>query len=314
MAKNVGKISTIIRKGSHSETSMAGSLLRYGLTRVPGTKRGMFPYKEIDGSYRTGLDPNARYIQKIASEEERNQEIERVKGYLKKAQEFYPDIDLGPRSSFYKDMIRRGGDADVAPKAYLEDGDNLFDLNDPRQLIAYAYLRVHPRIAPSAQASLSSRFDYYVNDADIETEMKYKLKTKVTKAVAKLENMSLSKRKMVARQLNLGLGNEASEEAVFVKLHDFISKIEDGQRKGNVDLFNKFADMKDENLVIRDTIKQAITFNILRNSKYALYRGENKVAANEEDYVEYLSNPQNNDELISIQEELKLKKSVLNVE
>jgi hypothetical protein len=35
------------------------------MTRVPGTGVFRYPYKELDGKYRTGLDPTAAYINRI---------------------------------------------------------------------------------------------------------------------------------------------------------------------------------------------------------------------------------------------------------
>ena len=45
---------------------MQGGLSREGLTRVPGTGVFKYPYKEMDGQYRTGLNPEAAYIRRIA--------------------------------------------------------------------------------------------------------------------------------------------------------------------------------------------------------------------------------------------------------
>jgi hypothetical protein len=38
---------------------------RNNMTRVPGTGVFRYPYKELDGKYRTGLDPTAAYINRI---------------------------------------------------------------------------------------------------------------------------------------------------------------------------------------------------------------------------------------------------------
>ena len=75
----LGKISTIKKDYNNSGLqTMQGGLAQKGLTRVPGTGVFKYPYKEIDGKYRTGLDPNAAYIRRISDPLEREMEIERV--------------------------------------------------------------------------------------------------------------------------------------------------------------------------------------------------------------------------------------------
>jgi hypothetical protein len=44
---------------------MQSELARNNMTRVPGTGVFRYPYKELDGKYRTGLDPTAAYINRI---------------------------------------------------------------------------------------------------------------------------------------------------------------------------------------------------------------------------------------------------------
>ena len=48
------------------------------MTRIPGTGVFKYPYKELDGKYRTGLNPDASYIKRIQDPTEKELEIERV--------------------------------------------------------------------------------------------------------------------------------------------------------------------------------------------------------------------------------------------
>ena len=54
--KKGGKISPIKREPG-KEQSTGNSLLRNNRTRTPGTGVFKYPYKELSGHYRTGLDP-----------------------------------------------------------------------------------------------------------------------------------------------------------------------------------------------------------------------------------------------------------------
>ena len=61
-----GKISTIKREYNSSQLqTMDSGLAQKGMTRIPGRGVFKYPYKELDGQYRTGLDVNAAYIRRI---------------------------------------------------------------------------------------------------------------------------------------------------------------------------------------------------------------------------------------------------------
>src|SRR6478736_193284 len=98
MASKVGKISTIRKENNSSSLqTMEQSLMKKGLSRMPGTGVFKYPYKDLDGRYRTGLDPSASYIQRIQDKVERELEIERVtelKAKLEKAL----NVDLSPNN------------------------------------------------------------------------------------------------------------------------------------------------------------------------------------------------------------------------
>ena len=76
----IGKISVIKRDHSGSQIqTMEKNLSLKGMTRVPGTGVFKYPYKEMDGKYRTGLDPSASYIKRIKDPLEQKLELKRVK-------------------------------------------------------------------------------------------------------------------------------------------------------------------------------------------------------------------------------------------
>jgi hypothetical protein len=83
-----GKISTIKREYNSSQLqTMDSGLAQKGMTRIPGTGVFKYPYKELDGKYRTGLDPDAAYIRRIKDDTERELEVERVTALKAKLEE-----------------------------------------------------------------------------------------------------------------------------------------------------------------------------------------------------------------------------------
>ena len=309
---NLKKISTISQKGL-SQNSFRGTLEKYNMTRFPGTLNRKVPYREKDGRYRTGLDPTADYIAKLP-ENEREQEVTRVTALLEKAQHLYgEEMDLGPRSDFYQKMTSDGmGTPERASIAILRDGDNLYNIDIPEDLVIFAYLRCHPDIAPSMDAVNSGKYPkatYFVNDDEVEDKVSSTRKRSINKAISILDTLSTQKMKRIGRQLGLPFTDDTTENSVYVALDNFIKSSEDSKKKQNAELFINFSEMKDENLIIRDTIKEAFLYNVLRKNKEGhIMRGRNTFSASEEDAVVYLTNPENLDDYTTIQEEIKIKK------
>ena len=97
----LGKISAIRKEYSNLQQTMQSQLADKGMTRIPGTGVFKFPYKEIDGRYRTGLDPDAVYINRIEDPTERELEKKRIAETKKRLEASLGGVDLGPRSTFW---------------------------------------------------------------------------------------------------------------------------------------------------------------------------------------------------------------------
>ena len=314
-----GKISTIKKDYNNSQLqTMQGGLATKGLTRIPGTGVFKYPYKELDGQYRTGLDPNAAYIRRISDPVERDLEIERVTELRKKLENALGDINLGPRSSFWNYGLSTSSDdtLHVQPVKLL-DGDNYFDLSIPLQELAFAWLRVHPTIASSYQAWERGEFpaetQFYVADDEIENAVMYKKKQLINKAIVKFDSMSPDKKKKVARLLGLPVTEDTKEEAVYNLVDNVLKQTEfkNGKYQGlnPIEVFNRFADMKENLLHIKDLVKQAITHSVYRvKNSGKIYEGEFEVAKDEDELVKYLADDDNQEDLITLEQKLKSKK------
>jgi hypothetical protein len=315
-----GKISTIKRDYSNSAQlqTMDSGLSQKGMTRIPGTGVFKYPYKELDGKYRTGLDENASYIKRIQDPLEKELEIERVKALRAKLENEIGDIDLGPRSQFWNYGLSLSTDDQTHVQSVkLLDGDNYFDLSVPFQEIAFSWLRVHPTIASSYQAwergEYAADTQFYVVDDEIENAVIYKKKQLINKAIVKFDSMTPEKKKKVARLLGLPVTEETKEEVVYNLVDNVLKQTEfkNGKYSGlsPVEVFNRFADMKDALLHIKDLVKQAITHSIYRSKPNGkIYEGEFEIAKDEEDLIRFLADDDNQDELLILEGKLKTKK------
>jgi hypothetical protein len=315
----IGKISTLKKEYNNSLLqTMQGGLATKGLTRIPGTGVFKYPYKELDGQYRTGLDANAAYIRRIGDKLERDLEIERVTELKAKLEAALGDINLGPRSSFWNYGLSTSTDDTLHIQAVkLMDGDNFYDFSNPSQELAFAWLRVHPTIASSYGAWERGEFpadtQFYVADDEIESAIIFKKKQLINKAIAKFDGMSPEKKRKVARLLGLPISEDTKEDVVYNQVDNVLKQTEfkNGKYQGlsTVEVFNRFADMKENLLHIKDLVKQAITHSIYRvkpNGK--IYEGEFEIASDEDDLVKFLVDEDNQDQLLTLEGKLKTKK------
>lgn len=315
----IGKISTIKKDYSISGLqTMQGGLSQKGLTRIPGTGVFKYPYKEMDGKYRTGLDKDASYIKRISDPTERQIEQERVAKLKEKLEEALGGVDLGPRSPFWNYSLSKSTEDTLHVQPIkLIDGDNYFDLNIPLQELAFSWLRVHPTIASSYQAwergDSPAETQFYVADDDVENLVTFKKKTLINKAISKFDSMTPDKKKKIARLLGLPVTDSTTEESVYNQVDNVLKQNEfkSGTYQGlsTVEVFNRFADMKENLLHIKDTIKQAIQYSVYRvkpNGK--IYEGEFEVAADEDELLKYLSDDDHQDDLLTLEGKLKMKK------
>jgi hypothetical protein len=315
----IGKISTLKKDYNNSQLqTMQGGLALKGMTRIPGTGVFKYPYKELDGQYRTGLDVNAAYIRRIADKVERELEIERVSELRARLEAQLGDIDLGPRSSFWNYGLSTSTDDTLHVQAVkLMDGDNFFDFSNPSQELAFAWLRVHPTIASSYQAwergEYPADIQFYVADDEIENAVLFKKKQLINKAIIKFDQMTPEKKRKVARLLGLPVSEDSKEESVYNQVDNLLKQTEfkNGKYAGlnPIEVFSRYADMKENLLHIKDLVKQAITHSVYRlkpNGK--VYEGEFEIAADEDDLVKFLADEDNQDQLLTLEGKLKSKK------
>jgi hypothetical protein len=288
------------------------------MTRIPGTGVFKYPYKELDGQYRTGLDAKAAYIQRISDPTEKEMEIERVTNLREKLESALGDIDLSPRSKFWNyGLSLSTDDVTHVQSVKLLDGDNYFDLSVPFQELAFSWLRVHPTIASSYQAWERGEFaadtQFYIVDEDIESGIVFKKKQLINKAIVKFDSMSPEKKRKVGRLLGLPVTEDTKEAIVYNQVDNMLkqSEFKSGAFQGlnPVEVFNRFADMKENLLHIKDLVKQAINHSVYRIKPTGkVYEGEYEIATDEESLIKFLADDDNQDELIVLEQKLKTKK------
>jgi hypothetical protein len=125
--------------------------------------------------------------------------------------------------------------------------------------------------------------------------------------------MSPEKKRKVARLLGLPVTDETKEEVVYNLVDNVLKQTEfaNGKFQGlnPVEVFGRFADMKENLLHIKDLVKQAVTHSVYRlKTNGKVYEGEFEVAKDEEDLIRFLADDDNQDELITLEQKVKSKK------
>jgi len=128
-----------------------------------------------------------------------------------------------------------------------------------------------------------------------------------------IDGMTPEKKKKVARLLGLPVSDDSKEEFVYNQVDNILKQTEfkNGKYQGlnPVEVFNRFADMKENLLHIKDLVKQAISHSVYRvrpNGK--VYEGEFEIAKDEDDLVKFLADEDNQDQLLTLEGKLKSKK------
>jgi hypothetical protein len=302
---NTGIISVIPKDFSGAFPTMEKSLRDKGMSMFPGTFKMFFPYKEYSGVRRTGLDPEASYINNMKDPVAQSMEREKVaktKARLEKA----TGLDLSPDSKYWEGVF----------PVKLSDSDNVFDLQNPIQEIAYSWLRVHPLIASSIAAYERGEFlpetHFYVKDETLEAGIKYKKNKLKTDAFIKVDSWSLPKRRKVARLLGLPIDEETPEEVTYNALTNFLNEpsVIAGPYKGmdSLTAFGYFSDIDDNQIYVRDLVGQALSRNIYREGKGGrIMEGERVVFQTRADMEKFYFDEDNQGDLIELEKKVKFK-------
>jgi hypothetical protein len=309
-----GKISVIKKEVSNTGIKTLDTGLRqHGYTRMPGTGVTMLPYREASGKYRTGLDTEAKYLERLSAEE-REVEIERITKLKAELQDAL-DVDLGPRSKFWN--FGSNQEVKVSPKKLI-DGDNFFDLEDPMAAITYNWLRVHPLIASSLQAwergAYPAETQFYVADEEVENTLLFKKKAAINKAIVRLEDMTPEKRKKVARLLGLPVTDNTLDSVVYNHIDTLLKQTEfkDGEYKGQstVEMFIRFSEMREDLINVKDLVNQAITHSIYRvKDSGRIFEGDFELASTRDELVAKLYNEDGQEDRLALEKKLSLKKT-----
>jgi len=306
MSKDILRGVRIIRpykKPISNSRTLEGSLAQNGYTFIPGTARKFYPRVDSRGVIRTGLDESSQKLKSILETKAREQEMARIK-QLKEYYESLLDESLEPNSTFY-DEIKENG-------INLEDGDNIFNMDNPRDAVNFYWLMETEMVAPSLDAIESGEVDsslvrFYVFDGSVETKSTFERKKRINSAIAALDKMSQIKRKKIQKLIGLGLSNTASEEEVYNAIDEYLRTPSTALGLDPIDNFIKVTSYSDDLIDVKALIKDLVDTNIVRVKGSIVYEGEHVWAKSLEEFELFLVDPKNTTEYDAFKDKLKNK-------
>lgn len=301
-SKGVKIIRPIKREPSNLRT-LEGSLYKEGYNFVPGTIKRFYPRVDSRGVIRTGLDENSIKIRAIESPEVREQEFEKVKS-LRLYYESILDESLEPTSTFYDEIKETGYN--------LEDADNVFNLDNPRDAVNFYWLMETDMIARSLDDVESKKVDttvvrFYVYDGEVETKSTFERKKRINSAIASLDTMSSLKRKKIQKLIGLGLSNMATEEEVYNSIDEFLRTSASALGYDPIDKFNTILSYSEDLLDVKALVKDLVAENVVRVKGGIVYEGEFVWAKSVEEFELMLADPKHTEEYDAFREKLLTK-------
>lgn len=294
------KVIRPIRKEPSNLRTLEGSLYKEGYNFVPGTIKKFFPRVDSRGVIRTGLDETSIRIRAIEDPKAREQEFERVKN-LRTYYESILDESLEPNSTFYDEIKELG--------YTLEDTENVFNMDNPRDAVNFFWLMETEMVAKSLDEVESRRVDtsiirFYVYDGEVETKSTFERKKRINSAIATLDNMSSLKRKKIQKLIGLGLSNTATEEEVYNSIDEFLRMPSSSLGFDPIQKFNTILSYSDDLLDVKSLVTDLINETIVRIKGGIVYEGEHVWSKSIEEFELYLADPKHTEEYDAFKDKL----------
>ncbi len=283
--------------------TLEGSLYQNGYAFIPGTTRKFYPRVDSRGVIRTGLDENSPKIRAIFDPKVKEAEVQRIK-QLKEYYEAILDESLEPNSTFYDEMKENG--------YTLEDGENIFNMENPREAVNFYWIMETDMVANSLDDIESGKVDtsivkFYVYNGEVETKTTFERKKKINSAIASLDKMTAVKRKKIQKLIGLGLPMDSTEEEVYNAIDEFLRTPASVMDRDPIEQFTKITSYSDDLLDVKALVKDLVDKNIVRIKGSIVYEGEHVWAKSIEEFELFLTDPKNTEEYDAFKDKLKNK-------
>lgn len=268
-----------------------------GRSKMPNCVDIIQPGKGLDGRWKTNLDEFASHINQIADQKEREKKIKEMKAEREELERLL-NVDLSGTSTFWETFF-----VEINPRVPL-------NLDNPLDRVKYNVILAHDAVAPSLKLSTNIKYKdakYYISREFEEVGDKVAKKKLYGEAISKLMDLikSPDKAVTVGKFLDLPVQNNMPQDNLF---DTFQTYIDDDAKLGSIDKFLMALSKTPEQLGIKLLYADAIKFRVIRYNEGLYQRGNITMGRTPEEVVAWLSNVVNSGEMMSIQEEVEMKR------
>lgn len=284
------------------ENAKTGNL---GLEKKENGERSKFPgcYDMIqpamgrDGRYKTGLDENSIAVNNIPDSREREATKERIKNE-RESLERLTGYDLSGKSSFWDTYFTK---VDITKS---------LDMANPLDRIAYYVIIENKIAAPDLRSTSNVAYKtskYYVARENEDVSIKVEKKKRELEAnVAFVELMKdTEKAIIIGKYLNLPVTSTTPYNNIFEAFQNFLDR---DNTLGSIDKFLLAVKKSPEELNIKMIYDDAVKLKVIRHRDGLYQRGNITYGKNPKEALEFLSLAENSGELLSVQDEVELKR------
>lgn len=270
------------------------NLHQYDRAKYPGCLDGS-QLRIVKGRWVTGFDEYAAELSFLPAEE-KQAEFERRKAKREKFQNLLGIEDLSGTSNYWNEYL------------ILISVTTPLDLNNPVEEMAFEIIKANRLAMPSTINKHDIGYEnvnyvYILNNEEV-TDKVMSIRNK-NRAIAELELLytdNPSKLNAIGRYLNLPVRENTPNDNVYDIINTFI------QTEGP-ELFIHAMSISTEEINTKILFRSALKHKVIRQNGSIFQRGNITIGNSEQKAVEYLLDPSNSGELLSIQEELEYKKT-----
>lgn len=283
------------------ENPAAGNLglEKSGKSKFPGCYDVIQPPKGKDGRWKTGMDELASEILSIKDQAIREETIAKIKAERESLEEI-TGLDLSGRSLYWEDYFFQ-----INPVKML-------DLSNAKDRIAYNVIMASGAVAPNLRDAQEPEYraaKYYLfrdfEDVSERVEEKARYNEAITQFVKLQKNPE--KERLIAKYLELNVSDNTPKE----NMDDAIQVYLDSYKTTNaVDRFLAAISKSPEEIGVKLVFAEGIKLGVIRQRDGLFQRGNITMgtASKPEEVIIFLSDPKNSGELLSIKEEIELKR------
>lgn len=273
-------------------------LEKEGRSKFPGCIDTIQPSRGRDGRWRTGLDENALHVLAIQDSTEREEKKASIIKLRTELEEL-TGLNLDALSEFWNGYFIK------------LDPNVVINLANPLDRIKYHVMLESDSVAPSLMdATRNADYrsaKYYIAREFEEVGDRVAKRRRRDEAGASLLDIMKTPDKaiMIGNYLGLHINNNTPSDNVY---DIFQTYLENDEREGSIEKFLSACSKSPEEISTKIIFNEAFKLNVIRQRDGLFQRGNITMGRSPGDVLDFLSDIKNSAELLSIQEEIEMKK------